>query len=161
MPIGSVAGARDAIEAGADGLAHLSPEAVLDPETVALARRDGTFVVPTLSLNESLCGVRTGASLLRDDRLAPFLREYAHRTLRDSFRFRPPRPLDFSPVLASVARLREAQVPILAGTDAPNPGTAHGISLVVVARSIRSSRSATAPTAIMHTMIRFNSMLYA
>jgi imidazolonepropionase-like amidohydrolase len=28
-----------------------------------------------------------------------------------------------------VARLRQAQVPVLAGSDAPNPGTAHGISL--------------------------------
>lgn len=127
--IGSVAGARDAIEAGADGLAHLSPEAVLDPEVVALARRRGTFVVPTLTLNESVCGVRTGISLLQDDRLAPYLREYADRTLRDCFHLRPPQPLDFSHVLASVARLREAHVPILAGTDAPNPGTAHGVSL--------------------------------
>jgi imidazolonepropionase-like amidohydrolase len=32
-------------------------------------------------------------------------------------------------VLASVARLREGDVPVLAGSDAPNPGTAHGISL--------------------------------
>jgi imidazolonepropionase-like amidohydrolase len=57
--IGSVNGARDAIQAGADGLAHLSPEAVLDAEVVMLARQRGTFVIPTLSLNESLCGVRT------------------------------------------------------------------------------------------------------
>jgi imidazolonepropionase-like amidohydrolase len=127
--VGSVAGARDAILAGADGLAHLSPEAVLDGEVVQLARERGTFVVPTLTLNESLCGVRTGASLLEDDRLTPFLREYAHRTLRDCFQLRPPRPLDFSLVLASVRRLRDAGVPILAGTDAPNPGTAHGVSL--------------------------------
>jgi imidazolonepropionase-like amidohydrolase len=127
--VGSVAGARDAIEAGADGLAHLSPEAVLDPEVVRLARQRGTFVVPTLSLNESLCGVRTGASLLQDDHLLPFLREYAHRTLGDCFHLRPPRPLDFAFVLASVSRLRDAGVPILAGTDAPNPGTAHGVSL--------------------------------
>jgi imidazolonepropionase-like amidohydrolase len=127
--IGSVAGARDAIEAGADGLVHLSPEAILDDDTVMLAQQRGTFVVPTLSLNESLCGVRTGAALLADERLVPFLREYAHRTLPDRFRLRPPRPLDFSFALASVARLRAAHVPILAGTDAPNPGTAHGISL--------------------------------
>jgi imidazolonepropionase-like amidohydrolase len=127
--IGSVAGARDAIEAGADGLVHLSPEAVLDPAVVALARARGTFVIPTLSLNESLCGVRTGASLLHDDRLAPYLREYAHRTLADRFRLRPPRPLDLSLALTSFARLQAAGVPVLAGSDAPNPGTAHGVSV--------------------------------
>jgi imidazolonepropionase-like amidohydrolase len=127
--IGSVGGARDAIEAGADGLVHLSPEAVLDPAVVALARARGTFVIPTLSLNESLCGVRTGASLLRDDRLAPYLREYAHTTLAKRFELRPPRPLDFALVLTSVARLQAAGVRVLAGTDAPNPGTAHGVSV--------------------------------
>ncbi len=127
--IGSVGGARDAIEAGADGLVHLSPEAVLAPAVVALARARGAFVVPTLSVNESLCGVRTGIALLHDDRLAPYLREYAHRTLADRFKLRPPRPLDFSTVLTSVARLQTAGVPVLAGTDAPNAGTAHGVSL--------------------------------
>jgi hypothetical protein len=67
--------------------------------------------------------------LLRDDRLAPYLREYAHTTLANRFELRPPGPLDFSLVLTSVARLRAAGVPVLAGTDAPNPGTAHGVSL--------------------------------
>jgi imidazolonepropionase-like amidohydrolase len=127
--IGAAAGARDAIAAGADGLVHLSPEAVLDADVVELARRRGAFVVPTLSLNESLCGVRTGVSLLQDQRLVPFLRQYAHKTLADCFRLHPPRPLDFSRVLTSVARLRDAGVPILAGTDAPNLGLAHGVSI--------------------------------
>jgi imidazolonepropionase-like amidohydrolase len=40
-----------------------------------------------------------------------------------------PRPEVLPRVLGSVARLHAAGVPILAGTDAPNPGTAHGPSL--------------------------------
>ena len=37
--------------------------------------------------------------------------------------------LDFQNALAAVRQLAKAGVPILAGTDAPNPGTAHGASI--------------------------------
>ena len=40
-------------------------------------------------------------------------------------------------------------------------GAAHGINFFISPRSIRSSIRATTPTAIMHTMIRLSSMLYA
>jgi imidazolonepropionase-like amidohydrolase len=127
--IGSVEGARDALEAGADGLAHLSPDRPVDDDFVALAVRRHAFIVPTLSLNESTCGVASGADLAADPRFVPLLSAFSSRNLRQSFHPHPPRPLDFSSVLASVARLHAAGVPILAGTDAPNPGTAHGASL--------------------------------
>ena len=127
--IGSVPGARDALESGADGLVHLSPDRAVDEELVALALRRGAFIVPTLSLNESLCGIASGASLVTDPRVAPFLSGFSTKNLGESFRLHPPHKLDFSSVLTSVARLHAAGVPILAGTDAPNPGTAHGASL--------------------------------
>jgi imidazolonepropionase-like amidohydrolase len=127
--IGSVAGARAALEAGADGLAHLSPDGVLDDDVVALAKRRGAFVVPTLSLNESLTGVASGASLVTDPHLAPFLSPFSAKNLTLSYALHPDHPLDFNAVLTSVARLHQAGVPILAGTDAPNRGTATGASL--------------------------------
>jgi hypothetical protein len=127
--IGSVPGARDALESRADGLAHLSPDRAVDDDLVALAVRRGAFVVPTLSVNESLCGIASGASLVTDPRVAPFLSPFSAKNLGASFHPHPPHRLDFSSVLTSVARLHAAGVPILAGTDAPNPGTAHGASL--------------------------------
>jgi imidazolonepropionase-like amidohydrolase len=127
--IGSVAGARDALEAGADGLVHLSPEQAVDEDLVALARRRRAFIVPTLSLNESLCGIASGASLLADPRVAPYLSAFSAKNLVQSYHLHPPRDLDFGAALTSVARLNAAGVPILAGTDAPNRGTAHGASL--------------------------------
>ena len=127
--IGSVEGARDALEAGANGLAHLSPERAVDDELVALATRRGAFIVPTLSLNESLCGVASGASLVADPRLAPYLSYDEARNLTKTL-FRGSRPgLQLSNVLTSVASLHRAGVPILAGTDAPNKGTWHGVSI--------------------------------
>jgi imidazolonepropionase-like amidohydrolase len=127
--IGAVSGARDALEAGADGLVHLSPDHALDDELVTLARQRGVFIVPTLSLNESLCGVASGASLVTDARLSPFLSSFAAKNLVRGYRFAPPYQNDFTTVLTSVARLRQAGVPLLAGTDSPNPGTAPGPSI--------------------------------
>jgi imidazolonepropionase-like amidohydrolase len=125
--IGSVPGARDALETGADGLVHLSVDRAVDDDFVALALRRGAFVVPTLTLLESSCGIASGASLATDPRIAPFLTPFSARNLRESFHLH--RTQEFPAVLTSVARLHAAGVPILAGTDAPNPGTAHGASL--------------------------------
>ena len=127
--IGSVSGARDALEAGADGLVHLSLDRTVDGALVKLAKQRGAFIVPTLSLNESLCGIASGASLVADPRVAPFLSPFWAENLARSFRVGPGHPFDFQVVLASVARLHDAGVPILAGTDAPVPGTAHGASV--------------------------------
>src|SRR5947207_8354967 len=64
--IGSVPGARDALEAGADALVHLSYDRAVDDDFVALAVRRGAFIVPTLTVLESSCGIASGASLATD-----------------------------------------------------------------------------------------------
>jgi len=125
--IGSVPGARAALEAGADGLVHLSPDRPVDAALVALAKRQHAFVVPTLSLNESLSGVSSGASLIDDPHLQPYLSPGVRKNLRGHFRLGV--AVDFSTVLASVALFHAAGVPVLAGTDAPNTGSWHGVSL--------------------------------
>jgi hypothetical protein len=80
-------------------------------------------------LNESLCGVPSGASLVADRRLAPFLSPFSEKNLMKRYALHPDGPLDFQAPLTSVARLHAAGVPILAGTDAPNRGTATGVSM--------------------------------
>jgi imidazolonepropionase-like amidohydrolase len=127
--IGSLEEAREALEVGADGLAHLTPDGIIDDSFVALARRRGAFVVPTVSLAESECGIASGVSLVTDGRVAPFLSPFSERNLGKSFHPRSARPLAVAWLLTSIARLHAAGVPILAGTDAPNPGTAHGASI--------------------------------
>jgi imidazolonepropionase-like amidohydrolase len=125
--IGAVEGARAALEARADGLVHLSPDRPVDADLVALARQRRAFAVPTLSLNESLAGIASGAALADDPHLGPYLSRGARKQLGNPFHLR--RQVDFQAVLTSVRLLRGGGVPILAGTDAPNPGTWHGISL--------------------------------
>lgn len=127
--IGSQQGAREAIDAGADGLAHLFVDSPPAADFAADARRHGAFVIPTLSVNESVTGVASGARLPDDPRLAPYLAPAAVSNLRRSFSKRDALRPGLGYAEATVHRLDSLAVPILAGTDAPNPGTAHGVSL--------------------------------
>ena len=127
--IGSEAGARDAIEAGADGLAHTFEDEPPAPDFAALVKSHHAFVVPTLTVNESVAGLPTGVSLVSDPRLAAYLDANAVASLKGSFPKRAGSKVNFDYALASVRQLHAASVPLLAGTDAGNPGTWHGVSL--------------------------------
>jgi len=127
--IGSQAGAIDAIHAGADGLAHIFEDEAPSHEFVRLAKKQHVFVVATLTVNESVSGVASGESLVTDANLSPYIDSQSAANLKKPFPRGPGNKTNFSNALAAVAALHKAGVPILAGTDAPNPGTAHGISI--------------------------------
>jgi imidazolonepropionase-like amidohydrolase len=119
--------AREVLAAGIDGLVHVPQDAAGDAEFVRLAKESGAFVVPTLSVIAAVSG---RSNDLQD---APALAERLHAGQRAALRTRP----NFAPAhrhlldnaLANVGALHAAGVTILAGTDAPNPGTAHGASM--------------------------------
>lgn len=125
--IGTQEGAYQALEEDADGLVHIFTNVVPEPAFAALAAERKAFVVPTLTVVESTTGIASGRSLTEDPRLAPYLRADEVTTLRQSFALQ--RSLDFTHALDAVRDLKAARVAILAGSDAPNPGTAHGASL--------------------------------
>jgi imidazolonepropionase-like amidohydrolase len=127
--IGSRRAAEQAIEAGASGLIHLFADAPADPVFVARVKETGAFVTPTLSVIESTTGAASGSSLLEDSRLKFFINPAERSALTSSFPERANSLLDLSHALKSTRLLHEAGVPLLAGTDAPNPGTAHGMSM--------------------------------
>jgi hypothetical protein len=87
------------------------------------------FIVPTLTVVESAGGVQSGASLTDDARLKPFLNGDEKRALRSSFPKKGNLRDDLANATATVGQLKAAKVTILAGTDAPNPGTTHGASI--------------------------------
>lgn len=124
--IGTLQGARDAIDAGADGLAHLFVDAPPDPQFAAFVAGHHAFVVPTLSVLASVSGVKAGQSLTEDTHLQPYLTLSSKTNLQRTF---PTAHGSFANAQAAVRELKAHKVPILAGTDAPNPGTAHGASL--------------------------------
>jgi len=120
--------ARWAIEAGSDGLVHVYSEGRPDRDLARLAKRRGTFVVPTLTVLQSFARLGGGAKVADDPRLSPYLPEGAVANLRMSFPGGP--RLEMYAVARDMVRLlNEERVPILAGSDVGNVGTTYGASL--------------------------------
>ena len=120
--------AKEAIAAGADGLVHVWHDRADAGEAVADAVRAGIFVIPTLTITESFLDMGGGAELAADPRVTPFLTPAQGGGLRSGFGglLSPDAMLR---VLGRVGALHAAGVPLLAGSDAPNPGTTHGASV--------------------------------
>jgi imidazolonepropionase-like amidohydrolase len=127
--ISSLEGARAAIDAGANALVHLFGNTPPDATFGKFTAAHHAFVVPTLTVIESTAGVQSGASLVNDARMKAYVSAEEARQLRSSFPHRATSTIDMANAFAAVRQLKAAGVPILAGTDAPNPGTAHGVSL--------------------------------
>jgi imidazolonepropionase-like amidohydrolase len=127
--IGSLQGARDVIEAGADGLAHLFVDRAPEPDFGRFVAAHHAFVVPTLTVLQSVSSMRGGASLIADPALSPYLSPSDQSQLGVSFPARPGAKTTYAAAEEAVRQLKAARVPVLAGTDAPNPGTAHGASI--------------------------------
>lgn len=156
--IGKQSDAHEAIEAGADGLAHLFADSAPQPDFAPLVASHHAFVVPTLSVLESVSGTASGVTLTTDLHLAPFLTGDDTASLNRSFpKFAT--ALNEKYAEETVVQLNSAHVQILAGTDAPNPGTSHGVSihreLELLVRSGLSPQEALAaatsvPAAVFH-----------
>lgn len=129
--VGDAAGAATAIESGADGLAHLFVDREPDAGFARMVAARKAFVVPTLSVLTSITRTPGAAQFADDPRIAPYLDAQSTTMLRQAF----PAPRAGSPATsyaaaqATVRQLRAAGVAILAGTDAGNPGTAHGSAM--------------------------------
>lgn len=132
--VSSLEGARDAVRAGADVLAHGFSDTLIDQSLAAEIAERGTFVTPTLSIFGALRGRGIGPALTADPRLSEFLTA-AQRTALTSPAPGPDYPLapylvrfDVDVATENVRRMNAAGVRILAGTDAPNL-TAHGVTM--------------------------------
>lgn len=123
--------ARQAIDAGADGLVHAFGDAPIDDAFLADIVAKKAFVTPTLVVIASAAGAGDGPSLLADKRLAPYASQSQRDELGASFGGIPDFKKIFNITLAeeNVRKLKAAGVQILAGTDSPNPGTTFGLSL--------------------------------
>jgi imidazolonepropionase-like amidohydrolase len=127
--ISTLSGARDAIDAGADAIVHIFADKPPDPDFGKFVAAHHAFVVPTLTVTESTTGVGSGTSLIADTHLSSYLNPDETANLKASFPRRAASNLTMSNAFEAVQQLKGAGVPILAGTDAPNPGTAHGVSM--------------------------------
>jgi imidazolonepropionase-like amidohydrolase len=121
--------AREALAEGVDGLVHVFADRPIDADLVELAVGKKAFVVPTLTVLEGFGGVGSGSALLVDPDLAPWISPTDAAALKAAFPRRVEATVTHATAKEAVRKLHEADVPILAGTDAPNPGTAHGLSV--------------------------------
>lgn len=129
--ISTLESARQALQAGADGLVHLfTGKAISDADLrsfVALAKQHKAFVIPTFSVLESIAGIKP-ADLLLDTQITRLLHKEQLASLQTGYGASARPELLLAPQ-ATVAALMRAQVPILAGTDSGNAGTLYGASL--------------------------------
>lgn len=120
---------RDAIDCGCNGLAHLFADRMPEENFGKFVAAARAFVIPTLTVVESICGVASGLPLLAHPGFSPYFSETDRANLRRAFLPLPGFAQSFGAAVEAARQLRAAGVPILAGSDAPNPGTLHGASL--------------------------------
>ena len=143
--------AKKAIRAGADGLAHSFVDAEPDEEFLQSAAANNLFVIATLAVYQTIGGEPKDASLSDDPRLAPYLTPFDLQNLSSAF---PPSGVaSLANAQAAVRALHERGLPILAGTDAANPGTTYGASLhrelaLLTESGLSSSEALAAATAV-------------
>lgn len=121
--------ARNAIAAGVDGLVHIFADSPPDADFAQFAAEHHVFVVPTLTVLEAVT-VATDKPWWQN---APYVSSYLTPSMRNSLNMKMPpgfaEKLKLAHAQAAVGALHRAGVPILAGSDAPAPGLAHGLSL--------------------------------
>ena len=115
----------DAMALGADGLVHIWADAVISEADATRMSESGMFVIPTLSVISSAAGSAMSAQL-RDGVDPSMLSAMQRQTLSA---VSPYTGSTTGLAIENVRRLHAAGVPLVAGTDAPNPGTAYGISI--------------------------------
>lgn len=121
--------AREAVAAGADGLVHIFAESAPEPGFAKFVAEHNAFVIPTLSVFERLTETSSTLWWHEEPKLSPFITPSMRGPLEMKFPARLGANLKFANAAAAVSALRRAGVSILAGTDAPAPGMAHGLSL--------------------------------
>jgi imidazolonepropionase-like amidohydrolase len=133
-----LATAKDALEAGAAVLAHEVFSDTVDVALIAAIKLNGTIVIPTLSVIDGYADVflgRSPASRYPLDCVDRATRRLLETVLPDSIQSRN-RPFWTgtgkylrSTAAENLRRMYAAGIPIAMGTDAGNPGTAHGPSV--------------------------------
>lgn len=144
--------AAHAVAAGADGLVHIFGDAPVTAGLLADMRAQNVFVIPTLSVLETVAKGRGGLAFDQDADFLARLTPSERAALETGFPKALRKPGWLRTAQANVKALHQAGIAILAGSDAPNPGTLHGASLhgemaLLVAAGLTPEQALTAATA--------------
>lgn len=134
-----LARAKEALAAGTRVLVHSVETGEIDAEFIDAARRNGTILIPTLTVREGYMDVGLGRSPSARYPLECVdgaTRAKLERAIPESARSRLATAArsgawdrQRQTMEANLRKLRDAGIPIAMGTDAGNPGTAHGPSI--------------------------------
>jgi imidazolonepropionase-like amidohydrolase len=161
--------AKEAVRARANVLVHsVAPEAI-DSEFIALAKQQGTIVIPTLTVYEGYADVfagRSPAARYPLDCVDTRTRAKLERVLPEAQRAAGLQGLVrsgradtlFASTVRNVRRLRDAGIPIAMGTDAGNPGTAHGPSVYREMEALQSAGMTAAEVFASATIVAARAM---
>lgn len=153
--IGTFEDAKVALKAGADGLVHLYVGSAISDEQskelIALAKKHGSFVIPTFSVLESMAGVKA-KDILNDAGLTAMLNKTQVLPLTNPYGQQENLAWLTAPKKLTAA-MHAAKIPVLAGTDAGNRGTQYGISMhhelaILVEAGLSPSEALAAATSV-------------
>ncbi len=120
--------AVEAVAAGADGLVHTFGDQIISDALLNAMKEKQVFIIPTLSVIASMAQKPIGLDLAEDENLSQRLSGASKNGLKPFANFAA-RPEALTHAIENTRRMHSFGISILAGTDAPNPGTAHGISM--------------------------------
>lgn len=121
--------ARAAVSMGADVLAHAPHDGPPANDFGEVLARHGSAITPTLTVIGMIAGSAEGPAQLADRDLAPYVAPDMRTTLESTFPTGDRTRSAFHHAARATRLARDAGAVVLAGTDAGNPGTAHGVSL--------------------------------
>ena len=123
--------ARDAVEAGADGLVHIFSDKVADEKLLSLMHAQKVFVIPTLSVTASVVSESNAEHWALAQKGDLRLSRSQKHTLTADFPAYPGQEKFFDLDIAyeNVRKMKAKGIRLLVGSDAPNSGTAHGVSM--------------------------------
>lgn len=120
--------AVDAVEAGADGLVHTFGDQLIDEDLLFAMKQRGVFIIPTLSVIASMAQSSHSVELGADENLSQMLSDSSKNGLKP-FSNLTAHPATLATAIENTRLMHDYGIVVLAGSDAPNPGTAHGISM--------------------------------
>ncbi len=134
--IGSYRGAVTALQAGADGIAHIFGDSLPDGDYGKLVAEHNAFVMTTLTPLGQLSADPTWGMdpMLHNPAVAKRIDPGQDSSMDN--RFSPSVKAHMNVARRVARQLRAANVPVIAGSDAPAPGTAHGITLHIELRNM-------------------------
>ena len=127
--ISTAEGASLAIRNDINGLVHLFANEKIDATLIEDVKSKKIFVVPTAAVVSNTAGANTTAGIIKDKSLRSMMTNENLSNLAKGFSSGDGNTNSWDNLRHNIAALHKAGVPILAGTDAPNPGTVHGASM--------------------------------